>query len=171
MKKSGGKVLLLCYGNPGRCDDGLGAAFAAVMEEEAPEGATVEVDYQLTVEDAAVVAEHEVVVFVDAAVRGAEPFFFRKVMPGPAFTFSSHSAAPEQVLGLAEEFFGARTEAYALGIRGYEFDEFGEQLSSGARQNLAVALEFMRAVLSRGDFGEAASSTPGPVPDAVLRER
>ena len=171
MKKSDGRVLLLCYGNPGRCDDGLGAAFAAALEKEAPDGATVEVDYQLTVEDAAAVAEHEVVVFVDAAVRGAEPFFFRRIAPGPAFTFSSHSAAPEQVLGLAEEFFGARTEAYALGIRGYEFDEFGEQLSSGARQNLVAALEFMTAVLNRGDFGEAAGAASDLAPEAALRER
>lgn len=171
MSKSGGKILLLCYGNPGRRDDGLGAAFAAAMEEEVPPGATVEVDYQLTVEDAAAVAECDVVVFVDAAVRGEEPFFFRRVAPGPAFTFSSHSAAPEQVLGLAEEFFGARPEGYALGIRGYEFDAFGEQLSPGARQNLDAALEFMTVLLCRGDFGEVIGSVSGPGLEAALQEK
>ena len=71
------KVLVIGYGNPGRLDDGLGPALAAAIESAAPAGVTVDADYQLTVEDAAAVAEHDVVVFADAAVDGPEPFYFR----------------------------------------------------------------------------------------------
>ena len=43
------RVLLLCYGNPGRLDDGLGPAFGEVLERESLPGVTVDLDYQLTV--------------------------------------------------------------------------------------------------------------------------
>ncbi len=161
MIESSAKVLLLCYGNPGRLDDGLGAAFAAAMEQKTPAGATVEVDYQLMVEHAAAVAERDVVVFVDAAVSGPEPFSFRRLEPRPAFSYSSHCLEPENLLALAEELFGARAAGYALGIRGYEFDDFGESLSSGALDNLSAALTFLVAVLQEGKFRETATSLEG----------
>ena len=68
----------------GRLDDGLGAAFAEAMEQIAPPGVDISADYQLTIEDAADVAEHDFVIFVDAAVdalphcTGLPPFFRRK---------------------------------------------------------------------------------------------
>jgi len=151
------KVLLLCYGNPGRLDDGLGAAFAGAIESITPPGVTVELDYQLTVENAVAFAEHEVVVFVDAAVRGPEPFSFKRITPKPALSFSTHSIEPENLLALARDLFGADPEGYALGIRGYEFDDFGESLSPGALENLSAALEFGRTVLEQGRFRAAAA--------------
>ena len=158
------KVLLIGYGNPGRLDDGLGPALAARFAER-PESAalTVESDYQLTIEDAAQVAEHDVVVFADASVNGREPFFFKRIAPAepPGLGFSSHSAQPEGVLALARQLFGARTEGYTLGIRGYEFNEFGERLSDRARANLAQAAAFLEALLDSGDFSGAATEDDG----------
>ncbi|MCK7489195.1 MAG: response regulator [Anaerotruncus sp.] len=44
-----------------------------------------------------------------------------------------HSVQPEAVLALARELFGARAgRPTLLGIRGYEFDEFGEALTARA---------------------------------------
>ena len=158
MKGPPGEVLLLCYGNPGRLDDGLGAAFAAAVQPVALAGVTVESDYQLTVEDAAAAAGHKVVIFVDAAVGGPEPFAFRRVFPSPGLGFSSHSVEPEMVLDLAQALFGSRPEGYTLGIRGYQFDQFGEFLSAGAHRNLAAALEFMLPVLQQWNFREVAAA-------------
>ena len=155
------RVLLLCYGNPGRLDDGLGPAFGDVLERESLPGVTVDVDYQLTVEDAALAAEHDAVVFVDAAVRGREPFFFRPVEPVPGLGFSSHGAEPEAILALAEQLTGRVPEGYALGIRGYQFNEFGESLSPGALDNLAAALQFLLPVLKNRAFREAAAALEG----------
>jgi len=148
------RVLLLGYGNPGRLDDGLGPAFAASMEGVDLPGLTVDADYQLTVEDAAQVAEHDVVVFADASVNGPEPFGFARIAPQAAVSFSSHSVKPAAVLAMAHEMFGARTVGYALGIRGYEFNEFGETLSEQARINLNEAVSFMKAAMKTGHFSD-----------------
>jgi len=147
-----GRALLIGYGNPGRLDDGLGPALAAEIEKLAISGVTVESNYQLTVEDAAAVAECDVVIFADASVDGAEPFFIAPVEPRTEVSFSSHSVAPAAVLGLARDLFGRRPAAYAVGVRGYEFDEFGERLSPKARQNLRAAVEGVATLLSGERF-------------------
>jgi hydrogenase maturation protease len=150
-------VLVIGYGNPGRRDDGLGPALAGRLEELRLPGVAVDADYQLTVEDAAAAAEHDVVVFADAAQAGPEPFFFRPVEPRGELGFSSHGCEPPAVLALARDLFDAHARAYILGIRGYEFDEFGEGLSSRAKDNLAAATEFLLDVLRRRSFDDAAA--------------
>lgn len=158
MSQVSPQVLLLCYGNPGRLDDGLGAAFAEAFEKSALPGVTVEADYQLTVEDVTSIAEHPVVIFVDASVRGSEPFFCRPVDPKPTISFSSHSVEPENLLALAQKMFGAHSKAYALGIRGYQFDDFGESLSPKAEENLAAAVRFLVPLLQRDSALEIAAA-------------
>ncbi|MBM4370880.1 MAG: hydrogenase maturation protease [Deltaproteobacteria bacterium] len=138
-----GGVLVIGYGNPGRQDDGLGPALAAALEELGLEGVTVDSDYQLTVEDAALVARHDAVVFADAHVSCTAPFEVRRLHPGATDSFSTHHVSPEAVLALARELFGGEPRAFALGIRGYEFDGFGEVLSEAAQANLERALEFL----------------------------
>jgi len=153
------KVLIYGFGNPGRLDDGLGPAFAEAVQERAFEDLTVESGYQLNVEDAALVADREVVIFVDAAVGGPEPFSFCGIEPGGSLSFSSHSLGPEVLLALAGDLFGVRTRGYILGIRGYEFDDFGEGLSAGARRNLESALRFIERCLGKGTFDEVVGAS------------
>jgi hydrogenase maturation protease len=157
MTNNSDSVLILCYGNPGRLDDGLGAAFAEKIRAVAPSGVTVEVDYLLTVEHASDIAENSVVIFVDASLKGPEPFSFQRVEPLSIQSFSTHLIEPGSVLGLAAELFRAKTAGFCLGIRGYEFDEFGEQLSSKAKTNLAAAVEFLLQLLKTREFGAAAT--------------
>ncbi len=126
------KILVIGYGNPGRLDDGLGPAFSDRLEKMALPDITVDANYQLTVEDADQIKDYDVAVFVDASVDGKEPFDFTEVSPKSTMHFSSHFFTPEDVLGLAQELFQTKTKAYVLGIRGYEFNEFGEKLSQGA---------------------------------------
>ena len=137
------KVLVIGYGNPGRLDDGLGPALADRLEAMELHDVTVDSDYQLTVEDAAEVAQHDVVVFADAHVSCAPPYCLTTMKPGDTMSFSTHHVEPEAVLALARDVFGKLPDAFALGIRGYEFNDFGEQLSDKARQNLDAALEFL----------------------------
>jgi hydrogenase maturation protease len=147
-------VLVYGYGNPGRGDDGLGPALALALEQLAPPGTTVETGYQLSVEDAADLAEHEAVIFVDADVSGPEPFRFDRVQPEAGFSFSTHSVAPGVLLALARDLFGKEVPGYTLGIRGYEFDGFRESLSPAARKNLEQALAFLRLALAERRFDE-----------------
>ncbi len=148
-------VLLIGFGNPGRMDDGLGPAAAEAIEKQMLPGVTVDADYQLTVEDAAAVARHRIVVFADADVGGPEPFWVRRIGPAAdAGSFSTHSVEPGAVLRLAKEMFDAEPEAYLMGIRGYVFNEFGEELSEGAKANLAEAVGYLERAIRERDFCE-----------------
>ena len=142
-------ILLIGFGNEGRCDDGLGPCFArAVKAIECP-GVTVETAYQLNIEDAATIADFDVAVFADATVSDTEPFQFSVVEPVQSTAeFTTHSVSPAGVLGLAHTLFGGTTSGYALAIRGYHFHEFGEGLSDGATENLQAALTFFRAIVA-----------------------
>lgn len=164
------RVLLIGFGNPGRLDDGLGPALAAALEPLGLPGVTVDSDYQLTVEDAAAMQEIDVVLFCDAAVCGTEPFYVAEVAPRASgeVGFSTHSIDPQGVLALARDLFGAAPKAYIVGMRGYEFNEFGERLSERARANLQAAQEFLVDVLRRGDLEAlAARNEPLPTPEAA----
>ncbi|MHC4675441.1 MAG: hydrogenase maturation protease, partial [Planctomycetota bacterium] len=68
------KILIIGYGNPGRLDDGLGPALANAVDKMNLPGVTAEADYQLAVEDAAALAQHDIVIFADADTCGNEPF-------------------------------------------------------------------------------------------------
>ncbi|MFC1805557.1 hydrogenase maturation protease [Planctomycetota bacterium] len=148
-------LLLIGYGNPGRLDDGLGPALAEAIEALHLPGVAVEANYQLTVEDAAELANHRIVVFADADVAGPEPFWVRRLEPSAGgLTFSTHSVKPADVLALGRQLFGAEPEAYVLGIRGYEFNEFGERLSDKARANLDAAIRYVEEAVQTGTFQE-----------------
>jgi len=152
---SGSRVLLIGYGNPARGDDGLGPALAAAVQKMGLDHVSVDSDYQLSVEDAATAAEHDVVIFADAAVTGPEPFAFTRIEPRPSVSFSTHSVLPEAVVGLTEALFGAKTTGYLLAIRGHDFNAFSESLSPQAQANLERATAFLSSLLPEGDFERA----------------
>ena len=152
MTENNANILIMGYGNPGRLDDGLGPALAAEFEKMNLPGVTVDADYQLTVEDASAIATHEVVVFADASVSDEEPFYFKRLTAESPISFSSHSVDPGAVVALAQELFGSLAKAYVLGIRGYEFNEFGEKLSEKAKDNLKKAVDFLVDMIKENKF-------------------
>lgn len=157
------RVLVIGYGNPGRLDDGLGPAVADAVAAWRLPGVHVDADYQLCVEDAAVIAEHDVVLFVDASVTGPEPYAFERLTPAADLApgFSSHSLEPAALMALARELFGARAEGWVLAVRGYAFDEFGERLSPRALANMHAALAFLGPVLAERRLSDAVSAPAG----------
>ena len=154
------RVLLLGFGNPGRQDDGLGPACAETVERMGIPGVTTDQDYQLTVEDAVAIGEHDVVVFADADAVGTGPWSFRPVAPDPGLPWTSHGVEPGALVALAAGLQGRPVEAYMLGIRGYAFDELREELTEEARRNLEAALRFLGPVLRGGSFRAAAGVPP-----------
>jgi hydrogenase maturation protease len=143
------RLLLIGYGNPGRGDDALGWAVAEAMDKLGLRDLEVKLDYQLNVEHAFDLKGHDAVIFVDAALAGPESFEFRPLTPSDPATFSSHSVSPSGVLALARDLFGVVVPGYVLAVRGYEFDEFGAELSPGARRNLEAATAFLKEELTR----------------------
>lgn len=152
MTKHVKKVLVYGYGNPGRLDDGLGPVFADKIEELQLEGVTTDSNYQLVVEDSAAIAEYDVVIFVDADTECPEPFHFERVIPKQHMSFSSHSISVDALMAMAQDLMGSKAEGYLLGIRGYEFNEYEEQLSENATKNLNEAILFIKEVLTDYDF-------------------
>jgi len=139
---------MLAWGNPGRLDDGLGPAFAEIAAGWRLDGLNVDSDYQLHVEDADRVARCRRVIFVDADRTCVAPFRIERIRAGRSgMAFSSHSVAPESVLALARDLFRSEPEAWVVGIRGYEFDEFGERLSQSGKANLRAAAAFLEVAL------------------------
>ena len=147
--------LLIGYGNPGRLDDGLGPALAGQIDEMGLPGLDVEVDYQLNIEHAEQLAQYGVVIFADADTAGHEPFWVRRIEAQPEkVNYSSHSMKPEAVLAVSRDLFDAGCQAFLLGIRGYDFNEYEEKLSPKARANLAKAIEYVTASVKNGRFEE-----------------
>jgi hydrogenase maturation protease len=136
------RILVLGYGNPGRQDDGLGPAVAAGIDGLGWPNITAYDNYQLNIEDALEVAEHDVVWFVDAAKAGPSPYDVRDLSAASSIEFTSHVVRPEAILAIARQYYGKSPQAFLLAIRGYQF-EFVEELTAGAVDNLRVALTML----------------------------
>jgi hydrogenase maturation protease len=143
------KVLVIGYGNPGRRDDGIGPAIADAIEGERFDNVRTQTGFQLNLEDAAALAETDAVVFVDAAKTGAEPFEFREVQPAREFAFTTHHLDPGSVVALCRDVYQHLPRAYALAVRGYEF-EFAEGFSEGGRSNLDRAVGYLKQFIAAG---------------------
>ena len=136
------RILVLGYGNPGRGDDGLGPAVAVAIDQLGLRNVTAYDNYQLNIEDAMEVAEHDVVWFVDAAKTGPSPYSVSGLAPVGTVDFTSHIMRPQTVLAIAQQCYGKVPPAFLLGIRGYAF-EFVEELTPGAADNLRTALAML----------------------------
>ncbi len=134
------RILVLGIGNPGRQDDGLGAACAERLSARGLRGVECDANYQLNLEDAQTCSVHDVVVFADAAETLEGPFRLSPIEPSPLFPMSTHSLPPEAVLAVCETLYGKRPQAHLLAIRGHRWD-IGEGLSSEASQDLEAAVE------------------------------
>jgi hydrogenase maturation protease len=133
---------VLGIGNPGRRDDGLGAAAVERLRRRRLPGVSLDADYQLNIEDALAAARHDIVVFIDAARRLRQPFRFIPVRSGGTVPAMSHSLGPDAVLALAAELYDRRPKAWILAVRGHRWT-IGEGLSDKAEANLALAVVFL----------------------------
>ncbi len=146
------RVLLIGYGNPGRRDDGLGPALANRLKQLELPSVVIDEDYQLNVEHAWDIANYDVAIFADAAIDSEQPFYFRQLSPSTPTHFSTHSVPPQAVLHLGQELFQASCDAYLLGIRGYEFEQIAEGLTTEAAANLESAFAFIALRLQERNF-------------------
>jgi len=141
------RILIYGYGNPGRQDDGLGAAFIQKMETWISAnpiiGINIDCNYQLNIEDAELISEMDLVVFVDASQEAIECFSFTKVEASSArVEFSMHAVSPAFVVDLCAKMFHHTPMAYVLHIKGSAWD-FKEELSKTALENLEKAFNFL----------------------------
>lgn len=144
------KILIYGYGNPGRQDDGLGNAFVELLEdwtnERKLEGFEFDSNYQLNIEDAAAIADKDLVIFADASTEKIESFILTPVDASTKVAFTTHAASPGYIIGLCKKIYDRIPPTYLLHIKGYEWD-FKEGLTKKAKQNLEESLKAMKEKL------------------------
>ena len=137
------KILIYGYGNPGRQDDGLGIRLAEELDQWCTDNQLLHVsadtNYQLNVEDAAGLANYDLVIFADASRENIQSISFDRLLPSAKTEFTMHAVSPAFILHLCHEIFNHKPEAYLLHIRGYEW-EFMEEMTEGAVRNLFEAV-------------------------------
>jgi hydrogenase maturation protease len=130
------RVLIVAYGNPMRCDDGIAwraaDAFALKFSESDVEILRL---HQLTPELADTVRNVRVVIFVDAASCDASRskpgmIRFEAIRGGTSQPVRfSHVLSPTKVLDLALQLYGASPRAFVITVTGENFGH-GDSLSA-----------------------------------------
>ena len=144
------QILVYGYGNPGRQDDGLGIALATQLEKWAAENQITDIrfdnNYQLNIEDAEAISNHDLVIFADASEEEIDDFCLSVVDGTGKLAFTTHSASPSYILKLCQELFQKDPLVLLLHIKGYAW-EFKEGLSHRAEENLKAAYSYMTDML------------------------
>ncbi len=144
---AGKRTLIYGIGNVSRQDDGLGIRFVEKLETAGLSSSlTLEANYQLNIEDALLISEYDIVLFVDASKEetATEPFSIRAVEPESEITFTTHSMAAGAVLSLCERLYHHRPKAFLLAIPGYLWN-LTEELSPQASGNLEQAFDLLHS--------------------------
>jgi hydrogenase maturation protease len=141
------RTLVYGFGNPGRQDDGLGPAFAEMIEQWKKKNASDHIqadsNYQLNVEDALLISEYDVVVFADATIeKHVVDFLFEKLDPSRAeVKYTLHAASPGYILELCHSLYNKFPETWLMRLKGYEW-EMQEGLTPKAAENLDKAFAY-----------------------------
>ncbi len=137
-------VLVIGIDNPSRGDDALGPLLLERVQAQRMPDVECLGDFQLQVEFALDLIGRERVVFVDATVRGDDPFTFEPVAPAHDASATTHALSPAAVLDTYVKLTGLPPPvAHVLAIRGYGF-ELGAPLSAAASTNLELAVAALR---------------------------
>ena len=126
------RVLIVAYGNPLRCDDGLAWRAADALEAKF---STDQVEivrlHQLAPELAEAVSRSALVIFVDAAMESDRPagdVRCEEINSAKSESRFTHHLSPQAVLSLAAQLYNARPRAFSVTLTGQCFDH-GESLS------------------------------------------
>lgn len=138
------RVLIIGYGNPLRCDDGLAwRAIEMLRQVGFPPEVELIIRQQITPDLALLASQAETVLFLDAADSAqASEIKCEPVIAAQQATLSSHEFSPAAILALANELYGKAPRACMVSLQGECFDH-GEALSPKV---LEILPEFVRVV-------------------------
>ena len=144
----GNRVLVIAYGNPLRCDDGIAWRVAEEIRRTGPEAA-IRCVHQLTPELAEDASHASFVIFVDAR-RNGEPGEVRchPVRADHISVKFSHTLEPAQVLAMCNQVYATEPRGFLVSIAGQSFDH-GETLSSRVADALPQAVAMIRELSER----------------------
>ena len=144
-------VLILAYGNPLRCDDGLGWHAARQLNSTVSD-ARVVTCHQLTPELVEDISSADAVFFIDASREG-EPgeLTCQPVRPSDDMVRFTHQCSPAVLLALCDQLYGSCPPAFAVSVCGQSF-HYGESLSPCVAASLpkltAIVTEMARKLHS-----------------------
>jgi hydrogenase maturation protease len=149
-------VLVIGYGNPLRCDDGVGPAVASALSCDVRAfGLTVLQRHQLTPELAPDLAAATRLILIDAempladepatrgtsSVTGGSRIAVRTIEPAACDgAASSHHLDPSTLLALSRELYGSAPRTYLISVRGDSF-EVGEELTDQVAACVPLVVE------------------------------
>lgn len=141
-QKTDATVLLVAMGNRERGDNGIGWEFADTIDSLGYDFLDFEYREQLFVEDARLISNYDVVVFVDASYeKFGGGFEMSRCFAASHGFYFSNAQAPPAMLYLAKKLYEKTPRAYLLNITGTAFEE-QPSLSIEALNNLQAAVEF-----------------------------
>jgi hydrogenase maturation protease len=152
------RVLVIAYGNPLRCDDGVAWQAAEEIRRKLPSLAEVVCVHQLAPELAEEISRAGTVIFLDATGDG-DPgeVTCKTVSPEPIGPRFSHHLVPAQVLALCDQLYEAKPRGFLISISGQCFDH-GDGLSPATMnalpQSVAVVSDLVRRLKSSADLCE-----------------
>jgi len=144
------KILIYGYGNPGRQDDSLGVLAAEKIEKwinkENIKSVKIDCNYQLNIEDAAEMADRDIVIFIDASKEEINDYLLTRVVASNKLEFTTHSISPSYLLNLCNVIYNKSPEIYLLHIKGYKWDFLGE-MTEEAKRNLNKACDYLKSFI------------------------
>ena len=142
------RILIIAYGNPLRGDDGIAWHAAQCLREKLPFASIVSV-HQLTPELAALAAEADGVLFLDAA-RCGEPgeISCARVDSETDGSQSSHWLTPAQVMALCRQLYSVTPRALVVSVAGECFDH-GDTLSTRLRSALPSLIDRVEGLIDQ----------------------
>jgi hydrogenase maturation protease len=124
-------VLVIAYGNPLRCDDGIAWQAAEQLRRTLPFADIVCV-HQLTPELADRASRADTVLFLDAADNGIPgKVSCQAVSSQSAEVHFSHHLGPGEILALCDRLYAGKPCGFLISIHGERFDH-GQELSPAA---------------------------------------
>jgi len=152
MKRDRWKLWIVGYGNPHRCDDGIGLYTARRIDRLLPAGADVRVQ-SLPFLDATLASDlvdAEKVIFIDAtAERVANGWDWKRITPQlGAWPLSLHDFSAQLILGLTKACFGRCPGAWMMSVQGEHFG-VGQRLSRAATNRSEKMVEMILSFVKK----------------------
>jgi hydrogenase maturation protease len=158
------RILIVAYGNPLRCDDGIAWHVADLLRKRlSPSTADIVCAHQLTPEFAETLSQARGAIFIDAR-EGGEPgrIYQAQVVTAADSINGTHVLAPSQVAAICSALYGVSPEACEISVAGECFAH-GEQLScrlKDALPEIAAIVSLLIAEMEQRPGGECIL-TPG----------
>lgn len=142
-------ILVFGYGNLSRGDDALGVLMVEHIEARFDlTNIDLLTDFQLQIEHALDLENRELVVFVDASVKGETAFEFTRLQPVRDLTHTTHAMSPAAILDTYQTIKKQTPPPCFLLAIGADSFELGEDLGEKAANNLVKAREFIETLLN-----------------------